>query len=139
LEDIFVVLSQETDVELHGKLKAVNQVEQMRASQCYKASEGQLGCISCHDPHTVPNAEQRVEHYRLRCLSCHETNGCSLELAQREPAPADNSCVYCHMPSTATMDIPHTSMTDHRIPRTPGRSVISGRRRDGFAQRTNGI
>ena len=114
------MLSQETDVELHGKLKAVNQVEQMRASECYKASDGQLGCTSCHDPHSTPKVEQRAEHFRLRCLSCHETNGCSLDLARREQAPANNSCVHCHMPSLATMDVPHTSMTDHRIPRTAG-------------------
>ncbi len=120
LEDIFVVLSQETDVELHGKLKAVNQVEQMHASQCYKASDGRLGCVSCHDPHSVPSAEQRVEHFRLRCLNCHETEGCSLDLAQREQAPANNSCIHCHMPAMATMDVPHTSMTDHRILRADG-------------------
>jgi predicted CXXCH cytochrome family protein len=119
LEDIFVVLSQETDVELHGQLKAVNQVEQMRASQCYKASEGQLGCTSCHDPHSVPSAEQRDEHFRMRCVSCHESKGCSLDLSQRKQAPTNNSCIHCHMPAKATMDVPHTSMTDHRILRSP--------------------
>lgn len=128
LEDIFVVLSNEPGVELHGKLKAVNQVEQMHASRCYKASAGRLGCTTCHDPHSIPNAEQRVEHFRMRCLSCHETEGCSLDLAQRKQAPANDSCIHCHMPAQETMDVPHTSMTDHRILRTTGELISTDER-----------
>ncbi len=36
--------------------EAVGHVEQMESSRCYVASEGQLGCISCHDPHRLPEA-----------------------------------------------------------------------------------
>ncbi len=128
LSDVFVILSQETDVGVHSKQKAVNQVEQMRASECYKASDGRLGCISCHDPHSVPGPGQRAEHYRLRCLSCHDSNGCSLDIADRNKSPANNSCIVCHMPASATLDVPHTSLTDHRILRDPAEPQSDGER-----------
>ena len=115
LEDIFVILSEEIDKELHGTLRAVNQVEQMRASECYQASQGKLGCISCHDAHSAPTAEQRAEHYRQRCLTCHEDDGCSVDLTSRLEPPANNSCIHCHMPARAASDVPHTSLTDHRV------------------------
>jgi hypothetical protein len=37
-----------------GKLEFVGQVEQMESSRCFRASQGQLGCILCHDPHRLP-------------------------------------------------------------------------------------
>ena len=37
--------------------KAVGQVEQMQQSRCFQASDGALGCSSCHDPHRLPAAE----------------------------------------------------------------------------------
>ncbi len=36
--------------------KAVSHVQQMHLSRCFRASEGQMGCISCHDPHVLPSA-----------------------------------------------------------------------------------
>ena len=37
----------------------VGQFEQMHESRCFRASEGRLGCISCHDPHRLPEPEER--------------------------------------------------------------------------------
>lgn len=136
LDEVFSVLSQEIDVELHGSLQAVNQVEQMRSSKCYEASGGELGCISCHDAHSTPTVEQREEHYRLRCLTCHEDQGCSLDLATRQQAPANDSCIHCHMPALPASDVPHTSFTDHRIPRdsqaTPTKDQGTGNSENGL-------
>ena len=51
----------------------------------YAASEGQLGCISCHDPHRLPEPSTKAAYYRERCLECHEKKGCALPVAQRQP------------------------------------------------------
>jgi Flp pilus assembly protein TadD len=96
--------------------KFVGQVEQMHASRCFQGSNGQMGCISCHDPHVFPAAEERVAYYRDRCLRCHADRGCSVPLAARQQTSKDDSCAQCHMPASAS-DIPHSSITDHRIPR----------------------
>ncbi len=63
--------------------RAVGQVEQMHESRCFRASQGRLGCISCHDPHELPAPEERVSYYRERCLECHAEQGCSLPAAVR--------------------------------------------------------
>jgi hypothetical protein len=99
--------------------KAVGHVEQMYQSRCFQGSSGrgQLGCVSCHDPHQRVPPAQRVAYYRGRCLQCHERQGCSLPLADRLRRTAEDSCIDCHMPRYGAADIPHTASTDHRIPR----------------------
>jgi Flp pilus assembly protein TadD len=95
----------------------VGQVEQMVASRCYQASNGQLGCISCHDPHAVPR--NRMTHFRDCCLKCHQETSCALTPATRRQSQSQDSCIACHMPRHGTGDIPHTAVTDHHIPRNP--------------------
>ena len=91
---------------------------QMEASRCFAASQGQLGCISCHDPHRRPAPAERVEHYRASCLACHETRACRIPEPDRRARQADDSCVDCHMPRRGVRDVAHTAMTDHRVPRS---------------------
>ncbi|HEY7310710.1 MAG TPA: tetratricopeptide repeat protein [Gemmataceae bacterium] len=104
--------------------KAISHFEQMHLSRCFRASAGEkkLGCISCHDPHVKPAAEQRVAHYRTRCLECHREHGCSLPETTRRQQSKEDSCIDCHMPRFGTTDVAHTAATDHRIPRRPGPS-----------------
>ncbi len=99
-----------------GKFEAVGHVAQMAASRCFAASKGQLGCISCHDPHRVPARATKVAYYRERCLECHEKRGCALPLAQRQSRGQGEDCIACHMPRPAIANVPHTAATDHRIP-----------------------
>jgi predicted CXXCH cytochrome family protein len=107
--------------ETSAGMTAVDQVLQMRSSTCYQHSLGQMGCTSCHDPHSVPQATQRAEFFRSRCLSCHSEPKatCALTEQQRHKHPARNSCIHCHMPAYGASDIPHTAQTDHRILRKP--------------------
>jgi tetratricopeptide (TPR) repeat protein len=77
-----------------------------------------LGCTSCHDPHRRPGRAERVEHYRARCLACHESTACRISEPDRRTRQADDSCVDCHMPRRGARDVAHTAMTDHRIPRS---------------------
>lgn len=124
---------------LGEKNKAVGQVEQMNSSACFKKSNGRLGCQSCHDPHSIPTPETRVDYFRDRCLACHKENlptpvdqkptakktdpaggispPCSLSPEHR--LARRNDCAACHLPRRASSDIAHTSLSDHRILRAP--------------------
>ncbi len=83
-------------------------------SQCFLQSDGQLNCMTCHDPHVKVAADQQAQHYRQRCLTCHELDDC-LDIEKRTAPNAD--CVACHMPARRTQDVVHVVMTDHRIGR----------------------
>lgn len=103
-----------------GDTTAVSHVEQMNDSVCFRESQGQLGCVSCHDPHSIPTEENRVEFYQARCLKCHEQLGCALPVAEQQRPPAAGSCIACHMPRLSAADVPHAVQTDHRVARRPG-------------------
>lgn len=118
LGDVWAVFVKGTDVDSQGRTQAVSHVQQTHSSQCFKQSQGKLGCASCHDPHGVP--ADPVAHYRQACFECHTgPEACSLPLETRLAQHPDDSCVECHMPSIPANDIPHTSQTDHRILRSP--------------------
>jgi len=105
--------------ELTTTYRSVGQAEQLRRGRCHSGSKGELGCISCHDPHYRPEPAKRVEYYRAKCQACHNERGCSMphgERLQREP---NDSCIACHMSKDGSRNIPHTAVTDHRILRRP--------------------
>jgi hypothetical protein len=95
----------------------VGQFEQMHESNCFQASRGRLGCISCHSPHHFPTPQEKVAYYRGRCLVCHAEKGCSLPEIDRLERNRDDDCTSCHMPKASSFDIPHAASANHRIPR----------------------
>jgi hypothetical protein len=118
--------------EFQDDRRAVGQVEQMYQSRCFQASAGKMGCISCHDPHVLPEAGTKVAYFRGRCLSCHRetgleggggaaalAGGCALSPAERSWQDKEGSCIACHMPRMLSSNIAHTAITDHRIVRKP--------------------
>ncbi|HEY7308427.1 MAG TPA: tetratricopeptide repeat protein [Gemmataceae bacterium] len=120
--------------------KAVSHVEQMHASRCFQASTGQMGCISCHDPHVLPSEAKRVVWYRDRCLRCHAESSCSLPLDQRRQHNAADSCIECHMPRGDSSNIAHTSITNHRIVRRPASPIAgNGREEIGLVSFHSGV
>jgi predicted CXXCH cytochrome family protein len=111
-----------------GRYEAVGHDEQMEASRCFVASGGRLGCISCHDPHRLPEPKMKVSYYRDRCLECHDKEGCTLPVTERQSRGAADNCIACHMPRPVITNVPHTAATDHRIPRRPAGSEPEGPR-----------
>jgi Flp pilus assembly protein TadD len=104
--------------------KAVGHVEQMKASRCYRKSEGRLGCTSCHDPHQLPAPQERLDYFRGKCLDCHEQRGCTVPVPERRKQSPGDSCIDCHMPVSSSVDIVHIATTDHRILRSPGNQQV---------------
>lgn len=104
--------------------KAVNHVEQMYLSACFRGSRGDraMGCTSCHDPHRRTPPSQRDAFYRGKCLTCHQPQSCTAPAPKRQ-AKAD-SCIACHMPPYGSSDIVHVASTDHRILRDPTREAL---------------
>ncbi len=94
-------------------LGANSQFEALAQSACQKKSGDAMSCMSCHDPHYSPPAEQRVSYYREKCLACHTAAFGAKHHADRP------DCTACHMPSSLSVDISHTEVTDHRIERRP--------------------
>jgi hypothetical protein len=125
LDDVFVVLVNAADHpdRVDAPAPAVSHVEQMHRSRCFIGSDGRLGCTSCHDPHGVPETASREAFYRSRCNACHGDEACTLAADERESAPASGSCIACHMPRAASLDVPHTAVTDHRVRRRPASEV----------------
>jgi predicted CXXCH cytochrome family protein len=101
--------------------KSVGQFEQLRRSKCFIASGGQMSCTSCHDPHSTPAPETKIDYFRAKCVACHQRAECKLPIADRQ-VKSDN-CAACHMSHSSSTTIAHTAITDHRILRTPAAAV----------------
>jgi hypothetical protein len=104
-----------------GKSRFFGQVEQMSESRCFRESGGKMGCISCHDPHELPDPSEKASYYRDRCLNCHSQKGCSLPKPERLARVKADACTDCHMPRSANEQVPHTATTLHLISRFPDR------------------
>jgi hypothetical protein len=119
LDDVLMVFVVGAGFDKEGHTKSVSHVMQMQSSACFQRSNGKLGCISCHNPHDKERPDNRVKFYRQRCLECHADQGCSLPVEQQNAAPAEGSCIHCHMPAAVARDIVHASQTDHRVLKEP--------------------
>jgi hypothetical protein len=87
----------------------------MTLSKCYRSSGGQLSCITCHDPHAQPAAQDAPAYYRQKCLSCHTEKSCALPLGIRQRKTPSDDCAGCHMPKRDVHVIAHAVLTNHRI------------------------
>ena len=96
----------------------LNQFEQIKLSRCWRASNGRLGCITCHDPHVERQGNDAIAFFRSRCLTCHTAARCTLQPAKRQATTPPDNCILCHMPQQPGEKIDHSSLTDHRILRT---------------------
>jgi hypothetical protein len=105
--------------EQTGGARATSQYEALLHSACKRAVGEKLTCTTCHDPHYDPPEAERVQYFRGRCLSCHNTP----QMLVHHPEQLD--CAHCHMPSRNTVDISHEQVTDHDIEARPmNRSLL---------------
>jgi predicted CXXCH cytochrome family protein len=109
-------------------LRVTSHVENLAQSACKRASGEKLWCGTCHDPHSVPDANEKTAYFRSKCLGCHQTSDCRGTRSARQ-ANGD-SCTACHMPRNPPTDVDHVVFTDHSIRRRPlssgGRVSASG-------------
>ncbi len=109
--------------ELTDNYKAVSQVEQMHFSKCFKGSSGlgdRLGCVSCHDPHRRPAAEERIAFYRERCLNCHGRSAPGFRLSAIEEPNARPQ-----QPAVTARE-GRKPIADSRSPTAEGRKPLAG-------------
>jgi hypothetical protein len=92
----------------------------MALSKCFRATKGELGCLSCHAIHDQPAADSKVSYYREKCLQCHTDLDCGAPLESRASRSPANDCAGCHMPKRDIDVIAHSALTNHRIPVRPG-------------------
>jgi len=119
LGEVFHVFLPEFESKQNNFLMA-SQAERLRLSKCYLNSD--MTCISCHNPHVSVKNTPR-ESFNAKCQSCHngttdnsqQTAKKRCSLSESERNKVKNDCSGCHMPKSASIDIPHVSITDHYI------------------------
>ena len=96
-------------------VQALSQFEQMIQSKCYQKSSDRFGCVTCHEPHSSPAPNIKANFFRLKCLECHDNQSRKCHGLADNGQQHERSCIDCHMPKLHASDVPHTSLTDHRI------------------------
>ncbi|MCB9547858.1 MAG: tetratricopeptide repeat protein [Myxococcales bacterium] len=86
----------------------VSHAARMAQSPCRQAGGEPLTCTACHHPHGARRDRSAA------CRDCHQG-----EQGHACAGPVEDDCVRCHLSRVGTRDIPHTSITDHRIQRVP--------------------
>lgn len=64
-------------------------------SRCYLASDRELKCTTCHNPHQTLRDLDEADHVR-DCLRCHQV-GTESHVAC--PVDPESGCIQCHMPA----------------------------------------
>ncbi len=78
----------------------------LEQSKCFRASGGELSCLTCHAPHE-PLRRNDPAYYRQKCAACHAAPP-QICLSDTKP-----DCTRCHMPSVAAD--PHLKFRNHWI------------------------
>ncbi|MGH9434149.1 MAG: tetratricopeptide repeat protein, partial [Terriglobia bacterium] len=120
LEETFLIFTLPLTPGSSGQSPLLDHYFLMRWSKCYRRSNGQLRCSTCHDPHTQPTPAAAPAYYRSRCLGCHSENSCPIPIQTRMRQTPPDNCIGCHMPRQKLITISHSTLTNHRIIARPG-------------------
>jgi len=107
----------------NDKFLMASQADRMVQSKCYIETQ-QLSCITCHNPH-ISVKETPAAQFNAACINCHQPNknDCTETIAVR--LTNNDNCSACHIPKSGAIDIPHVSISDHKI-QIPGEAVKMG-------------
>jgi Flp pilus assembly protein TadD len=95
-----------------------SQVDRLIRSRCYTESEGELECLTCHNPHvSVYSPDRPADFFTRRCLECHAVEACTASMERRRSTEPPDDCVACHMRKAESDDQRHAEFTDHWIRR----------------------
>lgn len=102
--------------------------DRLKQSQCFikttpalkggntlKPYKNGLTCVTCHNPHISVKVTGK-EVFNNACKNCH--GGKTTTLCSEKPearSQKQDNCVFCHMPKSGSIDIPHVTITDHFI------------------------
>ncbi len=105
----------------NDKFLMASQADRLLQSKCYITSQ-KISCITCHNPHLTVKETPR-EQFNAPCKQCHtpNTTTCKAPVAERNAIMDD--CSSCHLPKSGSVDIPHVSISDHKI-QIPGKESI---------------
>lgn len=120
LFDTAVILKQPARTSEQHEADLLEHYAAMQVSRCFRQSAGKLGCLTCHDPHVQPRRAEVAGYYRAKCLTCHNTQSCSLSIKVRTAQNPPDDCAGCHMPKRDVQQISHSALTNHRIPARAG-------------------
>lgn len=112
LGDFRIYFDHPNDHPLAEKFEVNSAGYRFLKSSCFRASQGEFQCISCHNPHRHLRGEEMGAKTRAVCLSCHQE-----ALSSVAAHTLDSDCVSCHMPKRRSEDAVHVMVTDHSIPR----------------------
>lgn len=119
LDETLAILMVPPTKESPPKDDHVEHYYSMTLSKCYRASQGRMSCITCHNPHVEPTSEEAPAYFAAKCLTCHTNQSCKLPLDTRAHQSPANNCIGCHMPKRDIQTISHSSATNHRIVARP--------------------
>ena len=89
------------------RFEFVSSVYRLRQSACFRESQGEMTCSTCHNPHDIPKGAKADAAYKAACLKCHDGK-------MPGPPPAQE-CTSCHMPKRTPSDAIHLRLSDHFI------------------------
>ena len=107
----------------NDKFLMASQADRMVQSKCYIETQ-QLSCNTCHNQHISVKATPAAQ-FNAACINCNQPNknDCTETIAVR--LTNNDNCSACHIPKSGAIDIPHVSISDHKI-QIPGEAVKMG-------------
>ncbi len=109
----------------NDKFLMASQADRLLQSKCFIAS-GKISCITCHNPH-ISVKQTPVAQFNQPCIRCHTAPQTVCTEKQDMRDLTSDNCSGCHIPKSGAIDIPHVSISDHKI-QIPGKEK---EKRDG--------
>lgn len=114
----------------HDQFIMASQADRLRLSECFKNAPD-LSCITCHQPHRSV-AVTPVSQYNNACQKCHAPPKLACTAPEADRQQNGDNCSACHMPKSGSIDIPHVSITDHKIAKPAKPATVAAAEKPAF-------